>query len=54
MTPIRRNRSYVGIVIVKCCREWPIVAGSTWRRCGYCGRHPEFERTTRDVVEVAA
>lgn len=28
------------IVLVRCCRVWPIVPGYPVRRCGICGRVP--------------
>lgn len=30
------------VLILKavCCREWDILAGAWWGRCGYCGTRP--------------
>ena len=30
------------LIIATCCRDWPVYLGFGWGRCGYCGKHPEF------------
>jgi hypothetical protein len=29
------------VVMVYCCKEWPILAGVGWGRCGDCGEKPQ-------------
>lgn len=40
------------LIIVHCCRDWPVYGLFQWGRCGYCGTHPE--RTDKTVEQYMA
>lgn len=46
MTPQEKQYWLASLIIVHCCRDWPLSPYMGWGRCGICGEHPtRIEKT---------
>lgn len=51
MTPAEREWWLRTLIIVRCCRDWPVTPWMGWGSCGYCHNVPvRTEKTIQQYM----